>query len=96
MQSGMETLSALSYERLQSIGEVTQRSNINAIQSLSLCECNADMDRRSNGKTNGITLPSAYGQEDVIRKAYKRAGLGLDETDYVEVSRTKKSPKKQA
>lgn len=54
------------------------------------------MDRRSNGKTNGITLPSAYGQEDVIRKAYKRAGLGLDETDYVEVFRTKKSPKKQA
>ena len=39
----------------------------------------------SNGKTNGITLPNAGGQEAVIRKAYKKAGLGLDETYYVEV-----------
>ena len=29
----------------------------------------------SNGKTNGITLPSADGQEQVMRKAYERAGL---------------------
>ncbi|TLS29970.1 hypothetical protein PpBr36_02598 [Pyricularia pennisetigena] len=38
----------------------------------------------SNGKTNGITLPSADGQEAVIRKAYALAGLGYDDTDYVE------------
>ncbi|KAI0886290.1 ketoacyl-synt-domain-containing protein [Annulohypoxylon maeteangense] len=38
----------------------------------------------SNGKTNGITLPSADGQEAVIRKAYAQAGLGYEETAYVE------------
>ncbi|EAA36364.1 ketoacyl-synt-domain-containing protein [Neurospora crassa] len=38
----------------------------------------------SNGKTNGITLPSADGQEAVIRKAYAQAGLGFNETDYIE------------
>ncbi|KAM0804375.1 reducing type I polyketide synthase 10 [Usnea florida] len=42
----------------------------------------------SNGKTNGINLPSAYGQEAVIRKAYRRAGLGLDRTDYIEAHGT--------
>ena len=40
----------------------------------------------SNGHTNGITHPSAAGQEAVMRKAYSKAGLALDETDYVEVS----------
>ena len=39
---------------------------------------------RSNGKTPGITLPSAAGQEAVIRKAYALAGLRLDETAYIE------------
>jgi acyl transferase domain-containing protein len=39
---------------------------------------------QSNGRTNGITLPSADGQEAVIRKAYAQAGLGYDETNYVE------------
>ncbi|KAI0006809.1 hypothetical protein F4779DRAFT_595040 [Xylariaceae sp. FL0662B] len=38
----------------------------------------------SNGKTNGITLPSADGQEAVIRKAYAQARLDFDKTDYVE------------
>jgi len=40
----------------------------------------------ANGKTNGITLPSADGQEAVIRKAYAKAGLqhALNETAYVE------------
>ncbi|TVY83962.1 Reducing polyketide synthase DEP5 [Lachnellula suecica] len=40
----------------------------------------------SNGKTNGITLPSADGQEAVIRKAYAKAGLEklIHETKYVE------------
>ena len=40
----------------------------------------------SNGKTTGITLPSADGQEAVIRKAYARADLPFDSTEYVEVS----------
>ena len=40
----------------------------------------------ANGKTNGITLPSADGQEAVIRKAYAKAGLEhvYNETAYVE------------
>lgn len=38
----------------------------------------------ANGKTQGITLPSAAGQEAVIRKAYAKAGLGLADTAYVE------------
>ena len=40
----------------------------------------------SNGKTQGITLPSAQGQEAVIRKAYRKAGLSenFSETDYIE------------
>ncbi|KAI1078223.1 hypothetical protein F5B20DRAFT_548487 [Whalleya microplaca] len=38
----------------------------------------------SNGKTNGITLPSADGQEAVIRKAYAQAKLDFEKTDYVE------------
>ena len=38
----------------------------------------------SNGKTPGITLPSAIGQEAVIRKAYAKAGLDFSQTAYVE------------
>ena len=39
----------------------------------------------SNGKTPGISLPSADGQEAVIRKAYAKAGLtDFSMTDYVE------------
>ncbi|RAH71709.1 uncharacterized protein BO66DRAFT_400146 [Aspergillus aculeatinus CBS 121060] len=39
----------------------------------------------SNGKTPGITLPSAIGQEAVIRKAYAKAGLhDFSQTGYVE------------
>ncbi|KFA72420.1 hypothetical protein S40288_08039 [Stachybotrys chartarum IBT 40288] len=38
----------------------------------------------ANGKTAGITLPSALGQEAVVRKAYSKAGLDLDQTTYVE------------
>lgn len=39
----------------------------------------------SNGKTQGISLPSADGQEAVMRKAYAKAGLSnFDETDYIE------------
>ncbi|KAL4778871.1 hypothetical protein BJX76DRAFT_362324 [Aspergillus varians] len=38
----------------------------------------------ANGRTNGITLPSADLQEKVIRKAYAEAGLDFADTDYVE------------
>lgn len=41
----------------------------------------------SNGRTPGITLPSAIGQEAAIRKAYRKAGLPL-EVDYVECHAT--------
>ena len=38
----------------------------------------------SDGKTQGLTLPSATAQEKVIRKAYAKANLGPEDTDYVE------------
>lgn len=42
----------------------------------------------SNGKTFGITLPDAAGQEAVIRKAYSKAGLGFGDTTYIEAHGT--------
>ena len=39
---------------------------------------------QSDGRTAGITLPSANAQEKVIRKAYQSAHLDLHRTDYVE------------
>lgn len=38
----------------------------------------------SNGKTPGITQPGINGQEAVIRKTYKKAGLDWRDTSYVE------------
>ncbi|CAG8904561.1 unnamed protein product [Penicillium egyptiacum] len=38
----------------------------------------------ANGKTSGITQPSISGQAEVIRKAYRVAGLHAEDTDYVE------------
>ncbi|KAI1467861.1 uncharacterized protein F4812DRAFT_471220 [Daldinia caldariorum] len=38
----------------------------------------------ANGRTSGITRPSAAGQEAVIRKAYSSAGLPFSDTTYVE------------
>lgn len=37
-----------------------------------------------NGKTPGITQPGVNGQEAVIRKTYKKAGLNFSDTSYVE------------
>ena len=37
-----------------------------------------------NGKTSGITQPSIAGQEEVIRKAYRKARLHAEDTVYVE------------
>jgi len=37
-----------------------------------------------DGKTPGITLPSAAAQEELIRTTYKNAGLGFEETNYFE------------
>ncbi|KAI1398297.1 polyketide synthase [Hypoxylon fuscum] len=43
----------------------------------------------ANGRTGGITRPSAVGQEAVIRKAYKNAGdLPLSDTTYFEIHGT--------
>lgn len=42
------------------------------------------LSRHRNGKTPGITLPSAAGQEAVIRKAYQKANLKMENTTYVE------------
>jgi acyl transferase domain-containing protein len=44
----------------------------------------------ANGRTQGITLPSADGQESVMRKAYAAAGLKFDQTGYVECHGTGK------
>lgn len=41
-----------------------------------------------DGKTPGITLPSMQAQEDLIRMAYRNAGLGLAETAYFEAHGT--------
>ncbi|KAF3095918.1 hypothetical protein TWF569_001295 [Orbilia oligospora] len=38
----------------------------------------------ANGRTQGISLPSVEYQEKVIKKAYAKAGLNLDDTTYVE------------
>ena len=38
----------------------------------------------SNGKTRGISAPSAAAQEAVIRRAYQKAGISPSETAYVE------------
>jgi len=37
-----------------------------------------------DGKTPGITLPSAQAQEELIRTTYKSAGLGFEDTHYFE------------
>lgn len=42
----------------------------------------------ANGKTSGITQPSATGQEAVIRAAYDFSGLPLHETTYFETHGT--------
>ena len=42
-----------------------------------------------NGKTPGISQPSVAGQADVIRKAYRKAGLDTRETSYVECHGTR-------
>ncbi|KAJ5519098.1 Acyl transferase/acyl hydrolase/lysophospholipase [Penicillium expansum] len=41
-----------------------------------------------NGRTPGIVQPSVEGQKAVIRAAYRRAGLDLGETDYIEAHGT--------
>ncbi|KAI5923214.1 hypothetical protein F4810DRAFT_720380 [Camillea tinctor] len=38
----------------------------------------------ANGRTGGITRPSAIGQADVIRKAYENAGLPFSDTAFFE------------
>ncbi|KAI1635391.1 polyketide synthase dehydratase-domain-containing protein [Biscogniauxia mediterranea] len=38
----------------------------------------------ANGRTGGITRPSATGQEDVIRRAYENAGLPFSDTAFFE------------
>ena len=37
-----------------------------------------------DGKTPGITLPSAEAQEELIRTTYQNAGLGFEDTRYFE------------
>ncbi|KAJ5715842.1 uncharacterized protein N7483_013023 [Penicillium malachiteum] len=41
-----------------------------------------------DGKTPGITLPSAQAQEDLIRSTYAAAGLSFDQTGYFEAHGT--------
>lgn len=42
----------------------------------------------ADGQTPSVTMPSAVAQADLIRIAYKRAGLPLNDTQYVEVHGT--------
>lgn len=80
MQLGMEILSDPSFVVLLRIGKISPLlcSSFLRVTLTRLI---------SNGHTNGITLPSAAGQEAVIRKAYAVAGLPTTETDYIEVCR---------
>lgn len=43
-----------------------------------------NMSTNSNGRTPGITKPSADLQEAVIRKAYRSGNISFADTDYVE------------
>jgi len=42
----------------------------------------------SDGKTNGITLPSSDGQAALLEKIYKRAGIEPDDLSYIEAHGT--------
>ena len=46
-----------------------------------------------DGKTPGITLPSAEAQEELIRTTYQSAGLGFEETSYFEAHGVCLNPK---
>lgn len=41
-----------------------------------------------DGRTPSVTMPSSEAQEDLIRTTYKRAGLPISETSYVELHGT--------
>ncbi|PQE17058.1 polyketide synthase protein [Rutstroemia sp. NJR-2017a BBW] len=62
------------------IRSVIRASAINTLRSASYDTNNCIR----NGKTQGISLPSARAQEAVIRKAHAVAGLSLSNTAYVE------------
>ncbi|MFL6072395.1 MAG: SDR family NAD(P)-dependent oxidoreductase [Mycobacteriales bacterium] len=42
----------------------------------------------NDGATEGLTVPSAGAQEDVLREAYRRSGIGPAEVQYVELHGT--------
>ncbi|KAL2203578.1 ketoacyl-synt-domain-containing protein [Sarocladium strictum] len=42
----------------------------------------------TDGKTPSVTMPSSTAQTELIRTAYERAGLGLEDTAYVEMHGT--------
>lgn len=42
----------------------------------------------SDGRTNGITLPSSWGQEQALRMAYEDAGLRPQDTYFLEAHGT--------
>ena len=37
-----------------------------------------------NGKTNGISAPDVSAQANLIRKAYRKAGIDLSDTTFIE------------
>jgi acyl transferase domain-containing protein len=45
-----------------------------------------------DGRTPGITMPSAEAQADLIRSVYSKAGLSMDKTGYVEAHGTANWP----
>ncbi|WP_312866292.1 type I polyketide synthase, partial [Streptomyces boluensis] len=42
----------------------------------------------NDGATDGLTVPSGAAQQAVLREAYERAGVGVDEVQYVELHGT--------
>ncbi|KAI1423523.1 putative polyketide synthase [Xylaria sp. FL1777] len=69
-----EGVNAIYIKKLSSA--ITNRNKIHAVIRATAIN--------SNGKTPGITLPSATMQEAVVRRAYQLAGLDFDDTDYIE------------
>ena len=45
-------------------------------------------DVNSDGRTNGISLPSAKGQEDLLNRVYSRAGIDAERLSFVEAHGT--------
>ncbi|KAI5921029.1 putative polyketide synthase [Camillea tinctor] len=78
-------ISADGYGRAEGVNAVYLKRLSSALRDRdNICAVIRGTALNSNGRTSGVSLPSADLQEAVIRKAYRGAGLTFTETDYVE------------